>query len=149
MTNMTFNTFSVLHREFRTVRAHIMASVAVVLSVVFVSSAYATTEAKMLSTMIQKIEKMHNARAFEVAAEEYEGRQVYEIETLRNGAFYESYIDPQSGQILADEKETTPFWNPFDEKEKQAVLAATISLWQAIEAVSDKNGSPLQEAIFT
>lgn len=101
-----------------------------------------------LSKVIQKIEQTHNAKTYEIEATEYKDRQVYEIETLRNGEFYESFIDPQSGQMLSDEKEETMFWTPLNDGQKRAFAQTKISLWQAIEAVSEKKNSPIEEASF-
>ncbi len=101
-----------------------------------------------LSKAIQKIEQAHNAKTYEIEAAEYKDRQVYEIETLRNGEFYESFIDPKSGQMLSDEKEGTMFWTPLNDDQKRAFAQIKISLWQAIEAVSEKKNSPIEEARF-
>ncbi|MDP2699764.1 PepSY domain-containing protein [Thalassospira sp.] len=115
--------------------------------ILYVSSA-SSADNHMLSKMLQKIEQTHNARTYKIEAAEYKGRQVYEIETLRNGDFYESFIDPQSGQILSDEKEETMFWTPLSDDQKRAFEQTKISLWQAIEAVSEKKNSPIEEASF-
>jgi len=102
-----------------------------------------------LTKAIQKIEQSHNAKTYAIEATEYKDRQVYEFETLRNGAFYESIIDPQSGQMLSDEKEEATFlWTPLNDNEKQAFTQTQISLWQAIDAVSEKNNSSIEEASF-
>ncbi|MFN8994666.1 MAG: PepSY domain-containing protein, partial [Pseudomonadota bacterium] len=111
-------------------------------------SAHATPEAKMLSTTIQKIEKMNNATAFKIEADEYQGRRVYEIETLRGGEFYESYIDPETAQILTDEQESTPLWTPLDDEEKQTLAAVKIPLWQAIETIAAEQNASIQSASF-
>ena len=101
-----------------------------------------------LSKAIQKLEQTHNAKTYEIEAAEYNGRPVYEIETLRNGEFYESFIDPQTGKMLADEKEETMFWTPLNDEQKQALTKTKLSLWQAIEAVSTKKNSLVEEASF-
>ena len=104
---------------------------------------------QVLSKAIQKIEQTHNAKTYQIEATEYKDRPVYEIETLRNGEFYESYIDPQSGQMLSDEKEDATFlWLPLNDNEKRAFTQTKISLWKAIEAVSEKNNSPIEEVSF-
>lgn len=102
-----------------------------------------------LSKAIKKIEQTHNAKTYAIEATEYKDRQVYEIETLRNGEFYESLIDPQNGQMLSDEKEDATFlWTPLNDEQKQAFTQTKIFLWQAIETVSDKNNSSIEEASF-
>lgn len=106
------------------------------------------TDNHAISKVIQKIEETHNAKTYEIEATEYKDRQVYEIETLRNGEFYESFVEPKSGQMLSDEKEGTMFWTPFNDDQKQAFAQTKISLWQAIEVASEKNNSPIEEARF-
>ena len=102
-----------------------------------------------LSKAMQKIEQNHNAKTYAIEATEYKDREVYEFETLRNGEFYESLIDPQNGQMLSDEKEDATFlWTPLNDEQKQAFTQTKISLWQAIETVSDKNNSSIKEASF-
>ncbi len=110
-------------------------------------SALANSNEALLE-IIKTLETTYQARAFGVEAEKYKGYDVYEIETLRNGQFYETYIDPQSGQIIADEKEDTVFWKPLDDEEKKALLNSKISLSKALVKVSDKNKLPIQQIVF-
>ena len=116
---------------------------------VSIGFAHANDESQMLGDVIQKIEKAHNAKAFEIEVENDKGQSFYEIDTLRNGEFYESMINPVSAQILSDKKEDSPLWKPLNYKEKEELLSAKISLGEAIQSVASKNSSPLKLGIFT
>lgn len=123
--------------------------VATGICLVLCASMASAADNNALSKAIQKIEQTHNAKTYAIEATEYKDRQIYEIETLRNGEFYESTMDPHSGQMLSDEKEEATFlWTPLNNEQKQVLAQTKISLWQAIEAVSEKKNSPIEEASF-
>jgi hypothetical protein len=95
--------------------------------------------------MIQKIEKTHNAHTYSFEAEKYKGNDVYKNESLHDDQFYESYyesyIDPKIGQIIADEQDGELFWKPLSDEKQKALMEIKVSLWKALDLVSSKEAS--------
>lgn len=114
---------------------------------VSLTSPLAFAEDKTLHDVVKTFEAMPNTSIYRIETENHDDHYMYEIATLRNGQFYESFVD-KNGLLIEQDRDCHFFFKPLNRIEEQVILSTEISFSKAIEIVSSKNNSVIEEADF-
>ena len=85
-----------------------------------------------LARFVAQYEAASNGRVYEIERERKQGRWVYDIESSRGDAVFETVVDAQTGELLAEEEENTRLWTPISADKKRALLASRKTLGELL-----------------
>lgn len=89
-----------------------------------------------------------DSSAIEVEADSEDGKPVFEVEVIKNGASTEITIDAKSGKIIESNSENfiSKLFSSEESREREALKKAQVSLSKTIQILQDKMAGNIKKA---